>query len=280
MDKEGLDIAVLFRTSPLHTNENFEPEYANDLCKAWNDWMADFCKADPKRLKASALITLHDVDLAVSEAKRAVKNGAVGLSLCPEPINGRQMHDYYFDPLWQEAQEMNIPICFHPPARPQQSQVSKDRFEGHPNQALLVNPLRNPVEQILAVSAFCAGGVLERFPKLKVAFLEGNCSWLPWLLYRIDEYWEMQGKMADIPLRQKPGEYFKQQCFISMDVDETLVKNVIDTMGDDNIVISTDYPHIDCRWPHALDEFLSISISESAKRKILWDNCVRLYGLK
>ena len=48
---KGLDIAVLFRTSPLHTNENFEPEYANDLCKAWNDWMADFCKADRKRLK-------------------------------------------------------------------------------------------------------------------------------------------------------------------------------------------------------------------------------------
>ena len=68
MDKEGLDIAVLFRTSPLHTNESFEPEYANDLCKAWNDWMVDFCKADPNRLKASALITLHDVDLAVADA--------------------------------------------------------------------------------------------------------------------------------------------------------------------------------------------------------------------
>ena len=219
-----------------------------------------------------------DVALAVKEAKRAVKNGAVGLSLCPEPINGKQIHDYYFDPLWQEAQDMNIPICFHPPARPQQSQVSQDRFEGHPNQALLVNPLRNPIEQILAVSAFCAGGVLERFPKLKVAFLEGNCSWLPWLMYRIDEYWEMQGKMADIPLRQKPSEYFRQQCFISVDVDEALVRNVIDTMGDDNIVISTDYPHIDCRWPHALEEFLSIPISEQSKRKILWDNCAKLYN--
>jgi len=103
MDKEGLDIAVLFRTSPLHTNESFEPDYANDLCKAWNDWMVDFCKADSKRLKASALITLHDVDLAVGEAKRAAKNGAVGLSLCPEPINGRQIHDSYFDPLWSPA---------------------------------------------------------------------------------------------------------------------------------------------------------------------------------
>ena len=151
-------------------------------------------------------------------------------------------------------------------------------LRGPSQPASLVNPLRNPIEQILAVSAFTAGGVLERFPKLKVAFLEGNCAWLPWLLYRIDEYWEMQAKMAEIPLRQKPSEYFKQQCFISVDVDEALVKNVIDYMGDDNIVISTDYPHIDCRWPHALDEFLSIPISEQSKKKILWDNCVRLYN--
>jgi uncharacterized protein len=88
------------------------------------------------------------------------------------------------------------------------------------------------------------------------------------------------GQNGGYSLRQKPGEYFKQQCFISMDVDETLVKNVIDTMGDDNIVISTDYPHIDCRWPHALDTFLSIPISDDSRRKILWDNCVRLYGLQ
>jgi predicted TIM-barrel fold metal-dependent hydrolase len=65
MDREGLDVAVLFRTSPLHCDETLEPEYAKDLCKAWNDWIADFAKENPARLKPSALITLHDVDLAV-----------------------------------------------------------------------------------------------------------------------------------------------------------------------------------------------------------------------
>jgi predicted TIM-barrel fold metal-dependent hydrolase len=76
---------------------------------------------------------------------------------------------------------------------------------------------------------------------------------------------------------QETSEYFKEQCFIAMDVDEALVKNVIDYIGDDNI-ISTDYPHIDCRWRHALDEFLSIPLSERSRKKILWDNCSRLYG--
>lgn len=280
MDGEGLDVAILFRTSPMHTNEDFEPEYANDFCRAWNDWAADFSKENPKRLKPSALITLHDVSLAVEEARRAVTElGAVGLSLCPEPINGRQIHDFYFDALWAEAERLGVPICFHPPAAPRQLQVA-ERFVGHPNQHLLVAPLRNPVELILAVSSFCAGGVLERFPNLRVAFLEGNCSWLPWLLYRLDEYWELQGSLADVPLRQKPSDYFRQQCFISADVDEGLVVDVIDYLGDDNIVFSTDYPHIDSRWPHAVDTFLSLpGISEKSKRKILWDNCTRLYNL-
>jgi predicted TIM-barrel fold metal-dependent hydrolase len=90
----------------------------------------------------------------------------------------------------------------------------------------------------------------------------------------------MQGDMADIPLRQKPSDYFRQQCFISVDVDEALVKNVIDYFGDENVVISTDYPHIDCRWPHAVDTFLSLpGISEESRRKILWDNCARLYNI-
>ena len=84
MDMEGLDVAVLFRTSPLHCDDSFEPEYANDLCRAWNSWIADFCKENPSRLKASALITLHDVDLAIEEVRRVVneleRNRAVAVS--------------------------------------------------------------------------------------------------------------------------------------------------------------------------------------------------------
>jgi len=278
MDIEGLDVAVLFRTSPLHCDDGFEPEYANDLCRAWNNWIADFCKEEPKRLKASALLTLHDVDLAVEEARRAITElGAVGLSVCPEPVNGRRIHDRCFDPLWAEIQRLGVPLCFHPPANPKQEQVARG-FYGHPNANIVVLALRNPVELILAVSSFCAGGVLERFPDLRVAFLEGNCAWLPWLLYRLDERAELHGPLADVPLSLKPSEYFRRQCYISVDPDERLVADVIRRLGDDNIVISTDYPHIDAHFPHAIDTFLEIEgIGRESMRKILWDNCARLY---
>ena len=281
MDKEGLDVAVLFRTSPLHCDDSFEPEYANDLCRAWNSWIGDFCKENPKRLKASALITLHDVNLAIEEVQRAVNQlGVTALSVCPEPVNGKRIHDRYYDPLWAEIEKLGVALCFHPPARPKQDQVA-NKFFGHPNANIVAMALRNPVELILAVSSFCAGGVLEKFPSLRVAFLEGNCAWLPWLLYRLDERAKLHGPLADVPLSKKPSEYFLRQCFISLDPDEYLVSDVIKRIGDDNLVISTDYPHIDAHFPHALDEFLEIEdVSDMSRRKILWDNCARLYNLE
>jgi len=279
MDKEGLDIAVLFRTFPLHCDDSLEADYANDLCRAWNDWMADFCKADPQRLRPSALITLHDVDLAVDELRRATTElKATGLCLVPEPSNGRHIHDRCYDPVWREAERLGVPICFHPAASPNQDQAVH-RFKGHANEAVLINAFRNPVELMLAVGSFCAGGVLERFPNLRVGFLEGNCSWLPWALYRLDERWEMRKGYCSEPLSLRPSDYFLRQCFISVDVEEDLVRDVIKRIGDDNVVISTDYPHADSHWPNAVNHFMAMDLPPTSRKKILWDNCARLYGV-
>ena len=90
---------------------------------------------------------------------------------------------------------------------------------------------------------------------------------------------KLHGPPADVPLSRKPSDYFLKQCFISMDPDEHLVSDVIKGMGDDNILISMDYPHIDAHFSHALDEFFEIDgLDESSRRKIVWDNCNRLYG--
>jgi predicted TIM-barrel fold metal-dependent hydrolase len=279
MDVEGLDVAVLFRTFPLHCDDSLEPEYANDLCRAWNNWMADFCKVDPKRLRPSALITLHDVDLAVDETRRAITElGAIGLCLVPEPANGRHIHDRYYDPVWREAEKLGVPVCFHPAANPNTDQVVH-RFKGHNNEAVLINAFRNPVELMLAVGSFCAGGVLERFPKLRVAFLEGNCGWLPWALYRLDERWEMRKDYCNESMSMKPSDYFMRQCFISVDVEEDLVGDVLKRIGDENVVISTDYPHADSHWPDAVNHFMAMEMPSASRKKILWDNCARLYGV-
>jgi predicted TIM-barrel fold metal-dependent hydrolase len=77
----------------------------------------------------------------------------------------------------------------------------------------------------------------------------------------------------------RPSDYFLRQCFISVDVEENLAGDVIRRVGDENLVISTDYPHADSHWPNAIDHFMTVDMPSASRRKILWDNCARLYGV-
>ena len=210
--------------------------------------------------------------------------GHIGLCVHPEPIHGHVIHDPYFDPLWATAQEMDVPICFHPTAGANQPNIGSRFLKVEPR--FLWGALIQPIEDLLALASFCGGGVLEKFPRLRVAFLEGNCAWLPWLLYRLDERCEhardsnYAGVGSSSRLTMLPSEYFKRQGFVSVDPDEYLAADVIKHVGDDNLVFSTDWPHGDARYPEATDTLLSMpGISDESKRKIFWDNTARLYNL-
>jgi uncharacterized protein len=135
------------------------------------------------------------------------------------------------------------------------------------------------MEQMLALGCFCGGGVLARHPKLRVAFLEANCSWLPWLLWRLDEAWELDGDVFAPDLQQKPSDYFKRQCRVSIEPDEVIASNVIEQVGSNYLVFSTDYPHVDSRYPEAVNYFLRLPLRDEHKRKILWDNCMSYYAM-
>jgi predicted TIM-barrel fold metal-dependent hydrolase len=134
--------------------------------------------------------------------------------------------------------------------------------------------------QMLALGAFIGGGVLERHPKLTVAFLEANCSWVPWLIWRMDESYELEGDLFMKDLSMMPSEYFKRQCFVSVEPDETPARYMIQEFGADQLVFSTDYPHGDSRYPNATNAFLELPISDEDKRKILWDNCAAFYHVE
>jgi uncharacterized protein len=123
------------------------------------------------------------------------------------------------------------------------------------------------------------GGVCERFPALRVAFLEGNCAWVPYWLWRMDEHWEALENITNRRTPKPPSDYFKRQCFVGMEADETPGKYAIDWGVSDNIVFSTDFPHPDSKFPNAVRTFVDQPLTEDSKRKILWDNCARLYHL-
>ncbi len=282
MDTEGIDAAVLFRTFAhmVVSIDDLDPGLATACCAAFNDWLADYCEADPGRLKPAAIVSLHDPELAAAEARRAVEDkGHVAIVMLPMPVKGRYFNAPECDVLWREIVRLGVPLAIHGTSGGASDDYVTNRFNGLPNFRTQNHAAAFPLELMLALSSLIVGGVLERFADLRVAFLEGNCGWLPWWLHRLDDQWRKYGGGEAVRLTELPSAYFARQCFIATDADEELLAMVIDRIGDDNIVVSTDYPHADGPYPHGIDTFTALAgVGKESKRKIMWDNCVRLYG--
>ncbi len=283
MDIEGIDVGILYGTRGRQVlmHDDLEPEVADALARAHNNWTYDYCQHDPTRLKFAAQVAFHDPKLAAREARRTVREkGAVAVIGNPNPIGGRHIHDSEFEVLWAAIEELGVPIGFHPTGQSSLRDDIARRYLDHPNGRVIGQAGRNPVELMFAFASLAAGGVLERHPRLRCAFLEGTCGWLPWWLWRLDEAWEKFGPGSEVQIGARPSEYFYRQCYIATDADERVLRQVVEAIGDDNIVVSTDYPHSDGLFPEAIQEFVGLEgVSDKTKAKILWDNCARLYPL-
>ena len=278
MDVEGLDIAVLFPTRGLHTlAEPFmDPPFAAAIARAYNDWMYDFCAPAPDRLIGAAMVSPFDVDDAVAEVERAVK-------------------ELGFRAVFMRSNQMTRQDLARPVLRPAVERAGGVRRRHRVPRIVVVRraaggpALRAELHAAPGVRAagraddgprqLLRRGVLERHPKLRAAFLEANCAWAPWLLWRLDEAYEREADVFVPELKMAPTEYFKRQCWISVEPDEEPAKYAIDWVGSDKMVFSTDYPHGDSKYPDAVSSFLELGISDEDKRKILWDNCANLYNL-
>jgi predicted TIM-barrel fold metal-dependent hydrolase len=287
MNKEGLDLAVLFPTRGLFVlgldtpqiagADGLEPPFAAAIARAYNDWLHDFCGAHPDRFFGAAMVAPHDVDAAVAETRRCVgEYGFKAIFLAPGCVSRRPWHDRHYDPLWAECERLGVPVAFHGGG---QTYLKPDFSLEVFDKLMMWHTFSQPLGIMTVAVSLTAGGVLERFPRLRVALLEGNCSWAPWLFYRLDEHYEWVGGFEAPELRRKPSEYLKSNCFLSVEADEKTVTQYVEVFGDDNLVFSTDYPHADSKYPRAVESFLQLPLPAESQRKILWDNWSRLYGI-
>jgi len=283
MDIEGIDVAVMYGTRGRQVlcHDDLKRDYAAALARAYNNWAADYCKTDPIRLKFAAQVAMHDVKSAGEEARRSVTElGAVAIVGTPNPVNGQHLHDEACEPLWDLLEELDVPIGFHPTGNTALKDDAGRRYVGHANFHPIAHAIRNPVELMGAIASMTTGGIMERHPKLRAAFLEGTAGWLYWWLWRLDDQWEKFGPGCERSLSMLPSEYFRRQCYIALDVDEEPAVDVVNKMGAEYFVVSSDYPHSDGAFPEAIEQFLGLPLGDEQRRKILWDNCARLYSIE
>jgi predicted TIM-barrel fold metal-dependent hydrolase len=277
MDREGLDVAALYPSIGLGMmmREDMDPKLSGAIARAYNNWLHDFCQADPKRLKGVGMLPLHDPNEAMKEAQRCIgKLGFVGMFARPEPLRNMPWHARYYDTVWLTLEELGVPLGFHSAAALGEVPQIGDRFGDN---LLLRHVVAHPLENMVAMVDTIGGGVCERHPKLKLAFLECYCGWVSFLLHRMDN--AMAKGRFPTAGKLKPSEYFQRQCWISTEHEKELPM-IIDLIGDERIVFSTDYPHGDSDFPEGVEEFLEMKdVSNESRKKILWDNCAALYNL-
>ena len=274
MDLDGIDAAFLYPSLGLLSGAVEDPGLAAAICRAYNRWLADYCKPYPERLFGVAMLPMQSVELAIEEMRYARKElGMRSGFLRPNPYNNRMLGDAAYDPFWAEAQELDFAIGVHEGTGGMPA-AGVDRFEELAPRHIV----SHTVEMMLASLSLIWNGVCERFPRLRFAFLESGGGWIaPWL-DRMDRHFDDHGVFSKSSLRMRPSEYFQRQCWISFEPVEGSLTHLVDYLGAHKILWATDYPHPDGFFPGA-PAMIAEKLSEENKRKVLAESAIQFYKL-
>jgi predicted TIM-barrel fold metal-dependent hydrolase len=256
MDADGIDVAVLYPTAMLCWVE--EVDLFGAACRAYNRWLADYCSAAPSRLNGVAVVPVQDAEAAIAEMRHCVDDfGFKAVMIRPAPYIGtKKLNHGDYDRFWAAAADLSCPIGVHP--SPHGDMANTCRLFGlaegvsNPMDGLALRQgLTNAFDLQMAVALFTLGGICERHPGLRVAFLEGTGGWIVPMLERFDHQFKIFGSDDQTSL---PSELFARQCVISFDPDEVALAFTAEHIGAERILWASDYPHPDAKIPGVVKE--------------------------
>jgi predicted TIM-barrel fold metal-dependent hydrolase len=277
MDAEGIEVAVVFGgIVGLNLSAGSAPEYNRALARGYNDWLADYCATDPARLKGVPLLAVDEIGDAVAELRRTVTEyGFLGAVLRPR-YGERSIGEPYFDPLYAEAEALDVPVLVHGP-NTNRNDTLLAQYHTHIER----HALDFPLAAMAASMDVFFGGVLERFPRLRIGFLEAGAGWLPYWIDRLDEHFEL--KPHHVPRSTQPPSALMAggRVYVSCDPDEKALPYVVERFGDDCVLYASDYPHFDSRTPETVRLIRGREdLAEESRRKILGENARRFFGAR
>ena len=280
MDLDGVEANVLFPTVGLLLFSVPDSDLLSSIIRTYNDWVAEFCQAYPRRLKGIGVLNVDDVGAAVKELERCANMGLVGAIITVYPPEGRGYHLPEYEPLWAAAQDMEIPLGMHVATnRPGVGQEFMNA-SGNLRPAFLTN-VDHWVRMSLADMIF--GAVFERYPKLKMGSIEHEIAWLPHFMERLDYNYMDRPRRDDWPRFKEnmmPSDYLRRNVWVSFQEDALGVRDR-DIIGVDILMWGSDYPHIESTFPKSqeiLGEILA-DCNEEDKAKIAGGNVARLFNM-
>lgn len=247
---DGISGEVLYPSQGLFYFKVGDPKLLSAIFRAYNDWLAEFCSADPERLKGIAMLNVDEVGDAVSELERTAKLGFSGAMITEYPLEERRYDNAVYEPLWAAAADHQMPLSLHTATR---------RVGGNPGviARTVRDASRRATKAFLPALSLCDmifSGVFERHPKLKLAIVEFELSWAPYVLANMDYTYRERHEEASYRFKNamKPSDFFARNVYLSFQEDDVGIQ-LRNSIGIDRLMWGSDYPHSESTFPKSLE---------------------------
>ena len=275
LDRLGIDVQVIY-PGVTFAQMTRDVLFEAALYRAYNSFMAEACSPQADRLKWAALVPLRHVPSAVREVERASGLGATVLVLYGT-AGDQMLGSSTLEPFWGAAEAAGLPLAIHVGRSfPALAEVVESAF------AATGFSLTLPI--LMAFFSLIEGGVLDRHPGLRFAFLEAGSLWVPFLADRLDHYYDIMCVKGHpwtwrLPA-ERPSVYLRRgQLYVTPEAEDRWLPEIVDMVGEDHVMYASDMPHVEMR-DNAAEEYLErADLSDTVKRKILGENAARFYRL-
>ena len=278
MDRERMDVAVLYPTLGLHLDAEMDgedPNLAAAYSRAYNNWVYDWCSPYPNRLVPVPHISLKSVSAAVEELRRVEKKGARNVFVSCASIGTRSIGHPDFDPFWGECESLGIGVGLH-------VVVGSHRYTrgwqwGVGNGMGFANSFLS-LEVMVGLGTLIEERVFDRFPRIQVGTIEIGGGWLPWFIEHVQWQYDTQKPLTD--LKKSIADYFHDNIYVAFDPDETSFEAAVPLIGADRCMWGSDFPHLETHQ-HPVRELERVTavLDEEDRRLIYGAGAAKFYGL-
>lgn len=276
MVTDGVAAEVLYPSLGLGLYCVEDAALQEELFRAYNDWIIDYCQKVPDRLYSIALISMYNVDHAIAEMERCKKQGVVGTMIWQVPHPSLPFTSAHYERFWAASQDLDLPVHLHiltgfGDSMHRQTSHNEKRFR------IGIEQTRE-IEDALFELIF--HGVLERYPKMKVVSVENEVGWMPFWLGQADKAYKRHRHSEKVQMSKLPSEYFAEQIYATF-FNDVVGGKLFSWWGQDNCMWSNDYPHQNSTWPNsrAVIERDMANLSAETREKLLNTNVRKLYKL-
>ncbi len=277
-DIDGIAAEIVYPTVGMMICNHPDFDYKHACFQAYNLWLQEFCAGAPNRLFGIGQTAVRSVADAIQDFRLIKEAGFKGVMLPGDP----PIHDYdhpIYDPLWNAAVALGLPISFHVLTS---KADSAERTLSSPVRGAKLNGPQTIIRACQDLTGlFIFGGVFDRHPGLKMVIVEADAGWAPHYMYRMDHAYERFGHMLDgHTLNRLPSDYFKENIYMTFG-DDWVAFRTAQLGNPRRLMWASDFPHADATWPNS-QALIAAHTTDSTEEELRWilrDNVSELYDL-